>query len=111
MVDDPSHDEATHTLEELNGVLKHTCHTVIEETATVLCYKYSKEQADKFVQWIMDNPDVVILEHDIASEADLFLSVDADLSFADASIISLSQQHDLHITSFDKQLLEVANSA
>jgi len=107
--EDSQHKEGKKAFDDLSNVLKYTCYAVIEETTTILCYKHSKEQADKFIDYITNNPEIVILEHNISKEAQTFLAVNAELSFADVSIISLSKQHNLRITSFDQQLLKVAN--
>jgi len=107
--EDSQHEKGREAVDGLSNVLKYTCYAVIEETTTILCYKHSKEQADKFIDYITNNPEIVILEHNISKEAQTFLAVNAELSFADVSIISLSKQHNLRITSFDQQLLKVAN--
>jgi predicted nucleic acid-binding protein len=108
---DVHHAQAKETLAALDDETKHVCHAVIEETTTVLCHKHSKEQADDFLHYILDNKEVVILPHDIDKEATLFRAINTPLSLADVSLISLSRRFDIEIISFDKQLMEVASGS
>jgi len=108
---DVHHVQAKETLAALDDETKHVCHAVIEETTTVLCHKHSKEQADDFLNYILDNKEVVVLPHDINKEAKLFRAINTPLSLADVSLISLSRRFDVEIISFDKQLMEVASGS
>ncbi len=79
-------------------------YSVVAEVATVLTYKHSKEQADNFIDYIVGNQDMVLLNNDLNEELRFFKTLKKKLSFTDASLIHLSQKLGVAIITFDKQL-------
>ena len=80
---------------------------VVAETATVLTYKHSKAQANRFLEYLASNSDIVLLNNDVNEELRFFKALNRPLSFTDVSLIYLSQKLGLSIVTFDKQLARI----
>lgn len=80
---------------------------VISEVATILAYKHSKEQADKFLEYIQQNCDIVIFENQTAAEIEFFRKTREKISFTDAALIHIAQSLALTLITFDKQMMRL----
>lgn len=80
---------------------------VISEVATVLTYKHSKAQADKFLDFITNNDDIVLFDNQVLLEINFFRNFNKSISFTDASLLFLSQRMNLSLITFDKQIIGI----
>ena len=100
---DSQHKKAKSVFNALKGVM-YVPYCVASETATVLAYKHSKEQADNFIRFIENNQDVLLLDDSIEEEMGFYTSVSAKISFTDAALVFLSGKLKANLVTFDKQL-------
>ncbi|OGQ45128.1 MAG: hypothetical protein A3H42_01890 [Deltaproteobacteria bacterium RIFCSPLOWO2_02_FULL_46_8] len=100
---DTQHAKAQRLWESLHGdILLPYC--IATETATVLCYKHSKEQANQFLTFLDDTRDVTVIDGDIRAEMDFYRHSVARISFADAVLLFLARTRAAQLVTFDDQL-------
>jgi len=102
---DSQHDKAQKIIREVKSPVAVTEYVVIE-TCNILLAKARKEDADFFINFTLDNEDVVLL----LSNGNLFFETVSSfqkitkrsLSFVDISLLCLSRNYE--IVTFDKKL-------
>ncbi len=104
---DVSHRKAIEIFSALDGKI-YLPYSVILEVSTVLAYKHSKKQADEFLEFIVDNEDIILINNEIKGEVDYYKKIKSKISFADSSIIYLAQRFNLYLLTFDKQIISIA---
>lgn len=77
---------------------------VVNEVATVLTYKHSKAQADKFLDFLEANQDIVWLELDRAADIEFFRNIPNRISFTDAVLLRLAKDVKVKLVTYDTQL-------
>jgi predicted nucleic acid-binding protein len=80
---------------------------VISEVSTVLVYKHSKEQADKFLEYVRGNSDIVIFENQTVAEMEFFQKTREKVSFTDTTLIYLAKAFALTLITFDDQMVKL----
>ena len=85
----------------------HIPYAALLETATVLTYKVSKEQADKFLDFILHDERCSVVSPDRDAECALFAGVAAKISFADMAIIQTAFRYQVPLITFDKQMKKI----
>lgn len=103
---DINHQKSKALIEKLNRPI-FLPYSIVAEVATVLTYKHSKKQADNFIDYITGNQDIILINNDLNEELRFFSSLSKRISFADASLIYLSQKLGAKIITFDKQLARI----
>ncbi len=84
---------------------------IINEVATVLTYKHSKQQADSFLAYLEYAENVVIFEDKIREECAYYVSHQYKISFTDSTLLFLSRKVDATLVTFDKQLIRLAKKS
>ena len=100
---DTHHGAALQALEQSVGQI-YVPYIVIEEVATLLTYKQSKEQADKFITFIKDDARTVAVDSTIERDMELFLKNPRRMSFADIAIMAFASRMGLQLVTFDKEM-------
>lgn len=100
---DTHHDEALALWRALDGQVV-LPYIVVAETASVLTYKHSKRQADKFLQFISKSPCLVPYQNQLRPESDFFIRFSRRLSFADYAVLFAAQTENCPLVTFDKQM-------
>ena len=100
---DAHHGAALQALEQAAGLI-YVPYIVVEEVATLLSYKQSKEQADKFITFIKDDARTVAADSTIERDMELFLKNPRRMSFADISIMAFASRMGLSLVTFDKEM-------
>ncbi|MEK7098816.1 MAG: PIN domain-containing protein [Patescibacteria group bacterium] len=103
--DDSQHAKAVDVLRDIGEATIKIPYGVILETTTTLSRKQSKEQADKFVEYIRSNSQIEITPPFVSEDLSIFLAESDRLSFVDALLKGASLRDGLTLISFDKQLL------
>ena len=86
---DVNHEHAKKIIAALTGGI-YVSYGVVSETATVLAYKHSKKQADNFIEYLVNNEDIIL--------------IDRRVSFTDISLLYLSKKFGLTVITLDKEL-------
>lgn len=81
---------------------------VLNETATILAYKHSKKQANQFLSFVEENPDITIVEDSSAEEMSFYKSLNARISLSDAALLLFIRKLKASLITFDKQLEHLA---
>ena len=76
----------------------------MNEVATILAYKHSKEQADNFIRFIEITQDLISLDDHMEEEMKFYVSLKSRISFTDAVLLFLSNKLKANLLTFDKQL-------
>ena len=103
--DDSQHAKAVDVLRRIGDASIRIPYGVILETTTTLARKQSKQQANKFVEYVRANPQIEILMPFPLEDINVFLEEPDCLSFVDALLKGMSLRDGLALISFDKQLL------
>jgi predicted nucleic acid-binding protein len=103
---DSLHKKAAEIFSDINDKI-YLPYCVLSETATVLTYKHSKNQADNFLEFISSNSDIILINNDVINEIDYYKEIDKKISFTDSSLIYLSKKYDLLLITFDKQIISL----
>lgn len=77
---------------------------VVVETASVLTYKHSKRQADRFLQFISESPRIVLQQNQLHTETAFFLRFKQRLSFADYVVLYFARTGNYPLVTFDAQM-------
>lgn len=83
--------------------------SVVHETATVLCYKSSKQQADKFLEFLKSASMFVVTEDTIRSQIGFFMNIPDRISFTDTALLLLCKDHQASLRTKDIQLIKLAH--
>jgi predicted nucleic acid-binding protein len=104
---DTQHQKAIHTIGKIKGkIIVPYC--VISEVTTVLAYKHSKIQADRFLAYLRDNQDILLINDTLEGELRFYESLSARISFTDAALLFLSEKRKVPLITFDEQLAKLA---
>ncbi len=102
---DTQHEKAAQFFANFDSAKKiYLPYCIISEVATILAYKHSKEQADKFLEYIQENSDIVIFENQTIAEMGFFQRTRERISFTDAALIYIAQAFALTLITFDRQM-------
>lgn len=104
---DSQHTRAANRIKRQKGIV-YVPYCVANETATVLAYKHSKKQADRFLYFIENARDIEVVEDDFQEEATFYKTLNTRISFTDAALILFSQKLSAELVTFDKQLERLA---
>ena len=104
---DTNHRKAARLMQEITGIIR-VPYCVVSETATVIAYKHSKEQADNFLLYIVDSEKILLLDDVVRDEAEFYRSLPYRISFTDASLLLLAKKYKTRLITFDKQLERIA---
>lgn len=106
---DIHHEEALGIWKALDGQVL-LPYIVASETASVLTYKHSKEQANQFLRFVFESPRVVSYQNQLRPEADFFLGFSRRLSFADYSVLHIARTESCPLITFDAQMRSMLRS-
>ena len=84
---------------------------VIVETLTTLTYKCSKEHANRFIEFIRGNPQII---HDAPSatyDMAVFFVESTRISFVDSLLKEVALRENVELVTFDEELLKLASRA
>lgn len=104
---DAQHKKAARFFDGLRGTL-YVSYCVINEVATILAYKHSKQQANNFLTYVESNRDIVLINDDLQEEILYYKSLLHKISFTDAALLFLSRKMNAELATFDKQLACIA---
>ena len=104
---DSQHAKAANKIKRQRGTT-YVPYCVANETATVLAYKHSKEQANRFLSFIENARDIEIVEDNFQEEVAFYKKLNTRISFTDTVLILLSQKLGAELVTFDKQLERLA---
>jgi predicted nucleic acid-binding protein len=105
---DTQHAKAERLFAKFKGAI-YLPYCVLNEVATVLAYKHSKEQADQFLNFIEQNSSITVLQDNATEEISFYKSLKAKISFTDATLLLFSKQAKTKLITFDKQLEHLSN--
>ena len=100
---DAHHMRALQIFKGITGTI-YVPYIVIEETASMLAYKHSKQHADTFVSFIARHPRCTIADSNARIDIEMFLQTSLRISFADISIIALSLLTRSELVTFDAEM-------
>ena len=100
---DTQHKKAEQLFSKLKGKI-YLPYCVLNEVATVLAYKHSKKQADRFLDFLDKNPSINLLQDNTPEETMFYRTLQARLSFTDAALLLFSKTTKAELLTFDKQL-------
>ena len=104
---DAHHDEALGLWKKLEEGYVLLPYIVAAETTSVLVYKHSKQQADKFLQFALESPRIVPYQNQLRPEAQFFMRFGRRLSFADYAVLSIVKSENYPLVTFDMQMRSV----
>ena len=104
---DTQHRKAERAIQRVSGTI-YAPYCVITEVTTVLAYKHSKQLADNFIAYILDNKDIRIINDDVSDEMDFYTARSEKISFTDVALIFLSGTLNADLITFDTQLARIA---
>lgn len=102
--DDSQHAKAVDIIESLGDAWIKMPYGVVLEVTTVLSRKESKALADKFVEFVRDNPHIDVVISLPGAEMGVFLEENGRLSFVDALLKHIALRENCTLVSFDKKL-------
>lgn len=100
---DVHHKQAQRLIRELRGSI-YFPYCVLVEVASVLTYKHSKAQADKFLDAVAVNQDLIWIESESFEDAEFFRKLPSRISFTDATLLRLAKTLKAELVTFDRQL-------
>lgn len=100
---DTQHDRAARFFASLSSKI-YVSDLVLNEVATVLTYKHSKAQADKFLEFLEANKDIVWLESARTEDTEFFRNIPNRISFTDTVLLRLSKVFKIKLVTYDTQL-------
>lgn len=83
---------------------------ILEEIITVLTYKEGKQYGKMFVNFVLENNNIHILDIDTTELMKYFVHVNKKVSFADISLLFLAKRYHGTLVSFDKELNKIAKA-
>ena len=108
---DTQHVKAVAVMEKIGASPISIPYGVVLETATVLSRKQSKALANRFVEYVRDNPQISVQMSFMSEDMRVFLEENDRLSFVDALIKNMAVHTGFVLVSFDKRLLRSARRA
>lgn len=104
--DDAHHEAAVAVMCEVGDLYMPYC--IINETVTVLTYKYSLAHAVSFLQFLDGNRNITFMDDVLHDEIAWFLTLHTRISFTDAALLLLAKKYKVPLLTFDKQLAQLA---
>ena len=86
-------------------------YVVLSEVATTLAYKHSKQQADKFLQFVTEDERCSLIDNRHTTDVPAFLTYTQRISFADIAIIESAVSFEATLITFDKQMKKMYERA
>ena len=102
---DSLHNDAVNIMRALDAKTLVIHPYVIQETATVLAYKFGHTQAKKFLEDISTSAHVIIPPVDITADITNFSHANRKMSFTDITLMSLAKRMGAKLVTFDSQML------
>jgi predicted nucleic acid-binding protein len=102
---DTQHVQAVRAMNEINGATIVVHPYVVQETATVLAYRFGSKLAKAFVADIKNAPNIHIPAVDLKGDIDRFTLQKKKMSFTDSALMGLAQSMNAVLLTFDKQML------
>jgi len=107
---DTQHAQAVLAMNDLKGAAIVVHPYVVQETATVLAYRFGAKLAKIFVADIKNAPNVHIPAVDLKRDIDHFTLQRKKMSFTDSALIGLAQSMNAILLTFDRQMLSSLKS-
>lgn len=104
---DSNHARAATLMEKLSDTL-YVPYCVVNESASVLTYKHSKEQANQFLAYLSQDNAILLIDDEVNAEINWFQNYSKKMSFTDISLLYLSKKLRAPIVTFDVQLRRAA---
>ena len=105
--EDTLHEDAVDLVKSLKEYDIIIPYCVIQEVSTILTYRLSKKAANHFIDDIQSSDTTLIINNEFQPEIEFFKTIKEPLSFADITLLYLSQKYDAILLTFDKQLLKL----
>ena len=105
---DVNHSLALRFFSEVNEAILVVHPYVIQETASVLCYKYGYEAAVPFLDHVLKATNIIIPSVNLTNEIAGFLVLRKKISFTDTALIQLAKRLHAELVTFDKQMISLA---
>lgn len=103
---DSNHHKAVKLVDNIRGPII-IPNYVFEEVLTVLTYVVSRNVADQFVPYVLNNKNINVLINNLEEEANFFLSHQHKISFVDNTLLFLAKKHKAKLITFDKKLEKI----
>lgn len=100
---DTHHEKAVDVLKKIKGQV-FISNLIFAEVVTVLTYKHSREQSDKFIDFIRKSNDITYLNYDLNDLLNFHLSHKYKISFPGSSILFLAKNNSFKLFTFDNEL-------
>ena len=110
-IDDSHHARALEVMVRVGETPIRLPYGVILETLTNLTYKSSKEHANRFVEFVRGNPQII---HDAPSathDMAVFFAESTRISFVDALLKDVALRENVELVTFDEELLKLVTRA
>lgn len=108
LADDSQHQAAKKIVEKTKEDIL-IPYVVFSEVLTVLTYKHSKDLAEAFLDYVLQDQRFTIIDNASLEEFAFWRSQKAQLSFADFSLIFLAKKYNARLMTFDKELEKLAS--
>jgi predicted nucleic acid-binding protein len=102
---DSYHTDAVDIMQTIDGADLIVHPYIIQETATVLTYKFGPKTAKNFLDDITNSKNIRISLVDVVSDIQSFLEIKKKVSFADSTLVSLAKRTGANLITFDKQMI------
>ena len=102
---DSQHAQAVSAMNDLKDAAIVVHPYVVQETATVLAYRFGAKLAKIFVADIKNAPNIHIPTVDLKRDIDHFTLQKKKMSFTDSALIGLAQSMNAILLTFDRQML------
>jgi predicted nucleic acid-binding protein len=102
---DTQHTKAVQIMNDLKGSTIVVHPYVVQESATVLAYRFGAKLAKAFVADIKNAPNIHIPAVDLKRDIDHFTLQKKKMSFTDSTLIGLAQSMNAILLTFDRQML------
>lgn len=103
--DDTQHADAVRVMGELSGKTMIVHPYVIQETATVLMYRFGIILAKRFISYIRNSSNIILPLVEIKRDIDHFTLNTKKMSFTDVALVSLAKSMGAQLLTFDRQML------
>ncbi len=102
---DIHHTDALIVMKEIQGRNVFVHSYVVQEVATILCYRFGSLLARRFLEDVVNSENVTIPWTDVKEEIEFFNNLNKKISFTDTSLILLSKKKGIPLLTFDRQAI------
>ena len=103
---DSNHEEWLRILSDINEkIILH--YLIFQEILTILTYKHSKELAEKFSDFILEDSRFVIINWEIMEELNFWKELDKKVSYIDIIVIYTAIKYKIDLISFDLDMNKI----